>query len=141
MGTLDINGPITEGRVLINPVQSAQPADVRFAPKATELLHRQEMSRCATSCRERLQQFGPRDGRISRGGLTPHPGAQEPHSRFHSKGGFLPFSNSNGNLGSHFDNPASRKLKIISGIVRAPSKPNIQVLLPSRHFGRSGSGL
>ena len=34
--------------------------------------------------------------------------------------------NSNGNLGSYFDNPASRKLKIVSGIVRASGKPNTQ---------------
>ena len=48
---------------------------------------------------------------------------------------------SNGDLGSDFDNPASRKLKIVGGIVRASGKPNIQVLLPSRHFRRSGSWL
>jgi hypothetical protein len=36
------------GRVLINPVLQTA-ADVRFAPKATELLRCREMSRWATS--------------------------------------------------------------------------------------------
>src|SRR5215216_7655115 len=46
------------GRVLINPRLQRGSVNVRFAPKATEVLRCRELTRCARSCRERLQQNG-----------------------------------------------------------------------------------
>jgi hypothetical protein len=44
------------GRVLINPVLRPARVEVRFTPKATQLLRGSEMTRWAKSCREQVQQ-------------------------------------------------------------------------------------